>query len=95
MTLNPTPASRLIPSRRPEKAIKVGLVAGGLGTYWPQFPHLLPQLQTSARFVSEQIGKMDVEPVDVGFISDAQESYCHVPYYLHDIVDDYSNCTAG
>lgn len=73
MTLNPTPASRLIPSRRPAKAIKVGLVAGGLGTYWPQFPHLLPQLQTSARFVSEQIGKMDVELVDVGFISDAQE----------------------
>ncbi len=73
MTLNPTPASRLIPSRRPEQAIKVGLVAGGLGTYWPQFPHLLPQLQTSARFVSEQIGKMDVELVDVGFISDAQE----------------------
>jgi len=73
MTLNPTPASRLIPSRRPEKSIKVGLVAGGLGTYWPQFPHLLPQLQSSARFVSEQIGKMDVELIDVGFISDPEE----------------------
>jgi L-arabinose isomerase len=73
MTLNPTPPTRLIPSRRPHKAIKVGLVAGGLGTYWPQFPNLLPQLQSSARFVSEQIGKMDVELVDVGFISDAQE----------------------
>jgi L-arabinose isomerase len=73
MTLNPTPPDRLIPDRRLQKAIKVGLVAGGLGTYWPQFPNLLPQLQSSARFVSEQIGKMDVELVDVGFISDAQE----------------------
>ncbi len=27
---------------------KVGLVAGGLGAYWPQFPDLLPQLQRSA-----------------------------------------------
>ncbi|MEU4535903.1 hypothetical protein AB0G15_13670 [Streptosporangium sp. NPDC023825] len=24
---------------------KVGLVAGGLGVYWPQFPGLLPQLR--------------------------------------------------
>ena len=28
---------------------KVGLVAGGLGAYWPQFPDLLPQLRRSAR----------------------------------------------
>ena len=27
---------------------KVGVVAGGLGTYWPQFPDLLPQLQQCA-----------------------------------------------
>lgn len=52
---------------------RVGLVAGGLGTYWPQFPGLLPQLQESARYVSERFGRMDVEVVDVGFISDAQE----------------------
>ena len=31
---------------------KVGLVAGGLGAYWPQFPDLLPQLQASAARVS-------------------------------------------
>ena len=73
MTLNPTPAARLVPARRPEKSIKVGLVAGGLGTYWPQFPKLLPQLQESARIVSARISKMDVELVDVGFISDPQE----------------------
>ena len=60
-----TPKAR----RRP----RIGLVAGGLGTYWPQFPELLPQLQASARYVSERFQQMDAEVVDVGFISDAQE----------------------
>ena len=73
MTVNPTPASRLIPSARPKNTVKVGLVAGGLGTYWPQFPKLLPQLRESAKYVSQRIAGMDVELVDVGFISDAQE----------------------
>ena len=37
----PTGAGARVPARR----VKVGLVAGGLGAYWPQFPDLLPQLQ--------------------------------------------------
>lgn len=52
---------------------RIGLVAGGLGTYWPQFPHLLPQLRESARYVSERFAEMDASVTDVGFISDAQE----------------------
>lgn len=52
---------------------RIGLVAGGLGTYWPQFPGLLPQLQESARYVSDRLKAMDAEVTDVGFISDAQE----------------------
>ncbi|HWM17120.1 MAG TPA: L-fucose/L-arabinose isomerase family protein [Microbacterium sp.] len=52
---------------------RIGLVAGGLGTYWPQFPDLLPQLQESARYVSERFQGMDAEVTDAGFISDAQE----------------------
>lgn len=55
--------------RRP----RIGLVAGGLGTYWPQFPDLLPQLQQSARYVSDRFQAMDAEVIDAGFISDAQE----------------------
>ena len=51
---------------------KVGLVAGGLGAYWPQFPELLPQLEQSARRVSERMQALDCEVVDVGFISDAE-----------------------
>jgi L-arabinose isomerase len=52
---------------------RIGLVAGGLGTYWPQFPDLLPQLQESARYVSARFQSMDAEVTDAGFISDAQE----------------------
>ncbi len=52
---------------------RIGLVAGGLGTYWPQFPNLLPQLQESARYVSQRFQAMDAEVIDAGFISDAQE----------------------
>ena len=52
---------------------RIGLVAGGLGTYWPQFPALLPQLQESARYVSERFREMDAEVTDAGFISDAQQ----------------------
>jgi L-arabinose isomerase len=52
---------------------KVGLVAGGLGAYWPQFPDLLPQLQRSSERVSERMRELDCEVVDVGFISDAEE----------------------
>jgi L-arabinose isomerase len=52
---------------------KIGLVAGGLGAYWPQFPELLPQLRRSAARVSERIQALDCDVVDVGFISDAEE----------------------
>jgi L-arabinose isomerase len=72
MTFNTT-TQRIVPLHRPKKTVKVGLVAGGLGTYWPQFPGLLQQLQKSANYVSQRLGEMDVELVDVGFISDAQE----------------------
>lgn len=61
-----------LPWVEPRKT-RIGLVAGGLGAYWPQFPDLLPQLQASARRVSERFSALDCEVVDVGFISDAQE----------------------
>ena len=53
---------------------RIGLVAGGLGTYWPQFPGLLPQLQRSTEYVSNRFKDMDADVVDVGFISDAVEA---------------------
>jgi len=51
----------------------VGLVAGGLGAYWPQFPDLLPQLQSSARRVSQRVQGLGCDVVDAGFISDAEQ----------------------
>ncbi|MFJ8001793.1 arabinose isomerase [Streptomyces sp. NPDC096310] len=63
------------PTRTPAVARKprIGLVAGGLGAYWPQFPDLLPQLRRSAARVAERMREFDAEVVDVGFISDARE----------------------
>ncbi|MGI5227571.1 arabinose isomerase [Actinoallomurus sp. CA-142502] len=56
-----------------ERRVRVGLVAGGLGTYWPQFPDLLPQLRRSAERVSERMGLLGADVVDAGFISDERE----------------------
>ncbi|OOC53704.1 MULTISPECIES: L-fucose/L-arabinose isomerase family protein [Nocardiopsis] len=58
-------------TRRPRPT--VGLVAGGLGAYWPQFPDLLPQLRASAEAVSRRMRGFDAEVVDTGFVSDAEE----------------------
>ena len=52
---------------------RVGVVAGGLGAYWPQFPELLPQLQRCARRVVERLTALDCDVVDAGFVSDASE----------------------
>ncbi len=57
-------------TRRPT----IGLVAGGLGAYWPQFPDLLPTLKKSASYVGERLRGFDAEVVDAGFVSDAQEA---------------------
>src|SRR3954471_15619880 len=66
-------AERTALQRITPRRTKVGLVAGGLGAHWAEFPDLLPQLQASARRVSERMKAMDCEVVDVGFISDAEE----------------------
>ena len=61
-------------ARIPQRRVKVGLVAGGLGAYWPQFPDLLPQLQALRRAgCRERMQALDCDVVDVGFISDAEE----------------------
>ena len=59
------------PGARARTPARVGLVAGGLGAYWPQFPDLLPQLQRSPRWSADRLGAIDADVVDVGFISDA------------------------
>jgi L-arabinose isomerase len=62
------------PSEAQSSRPTIGLVAGGLGAYWPQFPLLLPQLRQSSSFVSQRITGFDANVVDVGFISDALEA---------------------
>ena len=70
--MNNTTASLMLPKTR--RKTRIGLVAGGLGAYWPQFPQLLPQLKESTAYVVERFQQMDAEVTDVGFVSDAQEA---------------------
>jgi L-arabinose isomerase len=53
---------------------RIGLVSGGLGAYWPQFPDLLPQLQDSARYVTDRFNALDADVIDAGFVSDPREA---------------------
>lgn len=62
----------LVPHTRP--AMRVGLVSGGLGAYWSQFPRLLPQLQASVAHVAERFAEVDADVIDAGFVSDPHES---------------------
>ncbi|GHF33472.1 L-arabinose isomerase [Amycolatopsis bartoniae] len=64
----PAGLERITPRRT-----RVGLVSGGLGAYWPQFPELLPQLRASARRAAERLSGLDCEVVDAGFVSDERE----------------------
>ncbi|WLQ38657.1 L-fucose/L-arabinose isomerase family protein [Streptomyces laculatispora] len=66
------PGSPLVRTSR--RRTRVGLVSGGLGAYWPQFPGLLDRLRESARFVTARLEEMGCEVVDAGFVSDPQES---------------------
>ncbi|MGP5672853.1 arabinose isomerase [Brachybacterium alimentarium] len=71
-----SPEQSLVQAGRTSRDIKptIGLVAGGLAAYWPQFPQLLPQLRESTAYVTQRFEAMDAEVVDVGFVSDAEEA---------------------
>lgn len=69
---SPALSGLLEPIRR--RPTRLGLVSGGLGAYWPQFPDLLPQLRESARYVTERFTALDAEVTDVGFVSDPREA---------------------
>lgn len=64
-------APALTPNRH---RARLGLVSGGLGAYWPQFPGLLPQLQESAAYVGQRFEDTGNDVVNVGFISDVQDA---------------------
>ncbi|MFC5929951.1 arabinose isomerase [Cryobacterium melibiosiphilum] len=71
---DPLPASLRLLEPKQRRRTRIGLVSGGLGAYWPQFPELLPLLQSSARYVTERFGRLDADVVDAGFVSDASEA---------------------
>lgn len=74
MTATDFPAEAIDAARRPPIAPRVGLVSGGLGAYWPQFPDLLPQLERSAAEVGRRLRESGADLLDVGFVSDPVEA---------------------
>lgn len=62
-----------LPGGATARRTRVGLVAGGLGAYWPQFPDLLPQLQHSAAEVARRMRGLDCDVIDAGFVSTDRE----------------------
>jgi len=58
----------------PVRRARIGLVAGGLGAYWPQFPELLPQLKNCNDYVASRFEAMDCDVVNAGFNSDADDA---------------------
>lgn len=71
MPNTPTLTEILPPHQR--RKTRIGLVSGGLGAYWEQFPQLLPQLRESATYVTSRLRASDAEVIDAGFISDARQ----------------------
>lgn len=74
MTSTSSQAMNNLLSPMSRRKTRIGLVAGGLGAYWPQFPDLLPQLEQSARYVTGRLNELDADVVDAGFVSDAQDA---------------------
>jgi len=58
----------------PVRRATIGLVAGGLGAYWPQFPQLLPELTRCNDYVVSRFEQMNCDVVNAGFVSDAGDS---------------------
>jgi len=49
---------------------RIGLIAGGLAAYWPQFPGLHEQILASTRRVADKLAGYGADVFDVGFIDD-------------------------
>jgi L-arabinose isomerase len=67
-------STTMLVERVTRRRTRVGLVSGGLGTYWPQFPGLLPALRESVQRVIERFTGFDCDVIDAGFVSNPQES---------------------
>lgn len=70
--MSESPLAQLPAPDRPP--LRIGLVSGGLGAYWDQFPQLLPELQECVAYVASRFEGLDAEVVDAGFVSDPHDS---------------------
>lgn len=57
-------------TRVPATPARIGLVTGGLGNYWPQFPDLLPTIEKSAAVIRARIAATGAHVEYAGVVSD-------------------------
>ncbi|MFD6276357.1 arabinose isomerase [Streptomyces sp. NPDC060209] len=57
-------------TRVPTHHARIGLVTGGLGNYWPQFPGLLPTIESSAARIRDHIAGTGAFVEYAGVVSD-------------------------
>src|SRR5665647_1163525 len=91
MTLELVPRlPRTLPApleRAPLARPRIGLVAGGLGAYWPQFEGLLDTVtETNARIASH-VAELGAETVDFGIVSDVPQGAAVVKRIAADDID--------
>ncbi|GAA4664373.1 L-fucose/L-arabinose isomerase family protein [Frondihabitans cladoniiphilus] len=55
------------------EAPRIGVVAGGLGAYWPQFDGLLDQVERTNEEIRSRLGSLGAEVVDFGLVSDVPQ----------------------
>lgn len=53
---------------------RIGLVAGGLAAYWPQFPGLHESVLASTRQVADRLRELGADVVDAGFVDEASDA---------------------
>ena len=63
-----TRATGPAPQRVQPAPPRIGLVSGGLGAYWPQFPDLLDRVRGSTETVAARLRLLGAEVIDAGFV---------------------------
>lgn len=77
MTIDLTPRTLQVPpvplTRTAIERPRIGLVAGGLGAYWPQFDGLLDTVNRTNASIVAHVTELGAEVIDFGIVSDVPQ----------------------
>ena len=91
MTLELTPRNPSTPpaplARVPLAKPRIGLVAGGLGAYWPQFEGLLDTVNRTNVRIATHVAELGADTVDFGIVSDVPQGAAAAKRIAADDID--------